>query len=102
MAVSKKYVSTVLHLAHSHVMGAHLGVEKTRKRIANCFHWPGVVRAVEDYCQTCSECQKMSPKSHFKSPLIPLPIIEVLFSRNAMDPVGPLVKSARGHQYILA
>ncbi|XP_075939166.1 uncharacterized protein LOC142940136 [Anarhichas minor] len=101
LVIPKQYVSTVLHLAHSHVMGAHLGVEKTRQWIASRFHWPGVVRAVEDYCRTCIECQKMSPEPHFKSPLIPLPIIDVPFSRIAMDLVGPLAKSARGHQYIL-
>ncbi|XP_071061873.1 uncharacterized protein [Pseudochaenichthys georgianus] len=97
----KPVPGVVLHLAHSHVLGAHLGVEKTRQRIGSRFHWPGVVRAIEDYCRTCVECQKMSPKPHFKNPLIPLPIIDVPFSRIAMDLVGPLVKSARGHQYIL-
>ena len=101
LVVPKPYVSTVLHLAHSHVLGAHLGVEKTKDRIMVRFFWPGVVRAVTDYCQTCPECQKKAPKPHFKNPLIPLPIIDVPFDRIAMDLVGPLVKSARGHQYIL-
>jgi len=101
LVVPKPYVSTVLHLAHSHVLGAHLGVEKTRQRIVSRFHWPGVVRAVEDYWSTCMECQKMIPKPHFKSPLIPLLIIDVPFSRIAMDLVGPLTKSAWGHQYII-
>eukprot|EP00063_Salmo_salar_P014535 XP_013989370.1 PREDICTED: uncharacterized protein LOC106566074 [Salmo salar] len=63
-------------LAHTHLLGAHLGIEKTRERIGNRFHWPGVKRAVEDYCR-------------------------VPFERMAMDLVGPLVKTARGHQYIL-
>lgn len=35
------------------------------------------------------------------SPLIPLPIIEVPFECIGMDLVGPLPKSARGHEYIL-
>ncbi|KAL1277202.1 hypothetical protein QQF64_023875 [Cirrhinus molitorella] len=35
------------------------------------------------------------------SPLIPLPIIEVPFERIGMDLVGPLPKSARGHEHIL-
>jgi len=74
LVVPKPFVSTVLHLTHSHVLGAHLGVEKTRQRIASWFHWPGVVRMLP-----CAECQKMSPKPHFKSPLIPLPIIDVPF-----------------------
>ncbi|XP_066460899.1 zinc finger protein 850-like [Eleutherodactylus coqui] len=39
--------------------------------------------------------------SNSRSPLVPLPVIEVPFDRIAMDLVGPVVKSARGHQYIL-
>ncbi|XP_053473735.1 uncharacterized protein LOC128603132 [Ictalurus furcatus] len=35
------------------------------------------------------------------APLIPLPIIRVPFERVGMDLVGPLPKSARGHEYIL-
>ena len=80
---------------------AHLGVEKTLDRIKARFHWPGVKRAVEDYCRSCPECQQVAPKPHFRGPLIPLPIISVPFSKIAMDLVGPLPKSSRGHQYIL-
>lgn len=97
MFVPKPYVPTVLHLAHSYVLWAHLVVEKTRQQIASRFHWP--VRAEEDYCCTCVE--KMRPKPHFKSPLIHFSIIYVLFSYIAMNLVGPLAKSARGYQYIL-
>ena len=42
-----------------------------------------------------------APKAHFRNPLVPLPIIGVPFERIAMDIVGPLVKTARGHRYIL-
>ncbi|KAF1388735.1 hypothetical protein PFLUV_G00065720 [Perca fluviatilis] len=88
-------------LTHSHLLGAHLGVEKTLDRIKARFYWPGVKRAVEDYCRSCPECQMVAPKPHFRSPLVPMPIISVPFSRIAMDLVGPLPKSNRGHQYIL-
>ncbi len=96
LVVPKQYVATVLHLAHSHVLGAHLGIEKTRQRNASQLHWSGVVRAVEDYCLIFGiECQKMSPKPQFESPLIPHQIIDVPFSQIAMDLVGPLMKSTR-------
>lgn len=38
----------------------------------------------------------------YRNPLVPLPIIGVPFERVAIDLVGPLVKTAKGHQYILA
>ncbi|KAL2095474.1 hypothetical protein ACEWY4_010193 [Coilia grayii] len=101
LVVPKEYVPKVLYLAHSHILGGHLGREKTYERILDRFYWPGVKRAVEDYCRHCAECQINSPKVQFRNTLIPLPIIETPFSRIGMDIVGPLPKSSRGHHYIL-
>lgn len=101
LLVPKAYVSKVLYLAHSHPLGAHLGSEKTYERLTLRFYWPGVKRAVEDYCQHCAECSLHSPKVTYRNPLIPLPIIDVPFKRIGMDIVGPLPKSSRGHRYIL-
>lgn len=44
---------------------------------------------------------KGSAMVHFRSPLVPLPIIEVPFNRNTKYLVGFLAKSARGHKHIL-
>ncbi len=55
----------------------------------------------ESFCQACPTCQRTSPRTPPPSPLIPLPIIEVPFERIGMDLVGPLPKSARGHEHIL-
>ena len=101
LLVPKSYVSRVLYLAHSHQLGAHLAVEKTYERVLARFYWPGVKRAVEDFCKSCPECQLNAPRPIQRNPLIPLPIIEVPFTRLAVDIVGPLPKSARGHKYIL-
>ena len=101
LLVPKCYVPKVLYLAHSHLLGAHLGVEKTYDRILGRFYWPGVKRAVQDYCRSCRECQKTAPKVAYRNPLIPLPIIDTPFQKVAMDIVGPLPKSSRGHRYIL-
>ena len=101
LLVPKTFVSKVIYLAHSHQLGAHLGVDKTYERIVARFYWPGVRRAVVDFCKGCDVCQKTAPRPVQRNPLIPLPIIDVPFSRIGMDIVGPLPKSARGHRYIL-
>ena len=101
LLVPKSHISRVLYLAHTHQLGAHLGVQKTYDRIVARFYWPGVKRAVEDFCKCCEMCQRTAPKPAQRNPLIPLPIIETPFTRIAMDIVGPLPKSARGHRYIL-
>lgn len=101
LVVPQPYRRMVLDLAHKHALGGHLSSEKTRECILQRFFWPGVHTEVSRYCESCPECQLTAPKPHFRSPLVPLPIIEVPFDIIAMDLVGPIVKSARGHQYIL-
>jgi len=92
---------TVLQLARTHLLGAHLGIEKTKERVLQRFFWPGVHQEVEFYCHSCPDCQITAPKPAYRNPLISLPIIGTPFERVGMDIVGPLPKSARGHQYIL-
>ena len=101
LLLPRGYISKALYLAHTHLLGAHLGMEKTYERLRARFYWPGIKRAVEDYCRCCAECQLHSPRNTVPSPLIPLPIIDVPFQRIGMDIVGPLPKSSRGHKYIL-
>ena len=101
LLVPKMFITKVIYLAHSHQLGAHLGVDKTYDRIVARFYWPGVRRAVADFCRGCDVCQKTAPRPVQRNPMIPMPIIDVPFSRIAMDIVGPLPKSARGHRYIL-
>lgn len=101
LVVPTVYRGTVLDMAHGHLMGGHLGAEKTTDRILQRFFWPGVHKDVKNYFDTCPECQISAPRPHYLSPLVPLPIIEIPFERIAMDLVGPIVRSARGHQHIL-
>ncbi|XP_063070441.1 uncharacterized protein LOC134461440 [Engraulis encrasicolus] len=101
LLVPQPHRATVLNLAHTHLLGAHLGVEKTTERILQRFFWPGVHKEIENFCRSCPDCQKRAPKPTYRNPLIPLPIIETPFQRIGLDIVGPLPKSSRGHQYIL-
>ena len=101
LLVPRPYISKVLFMAHSHLLGAHLGMDKTREGVLARFYWPGVKEDVVRYCQSCPECQRMAPRPTVRNPLIPMPIIEVPFDRIALDIVCPLPKTSRGHRYIL-
>ncbi|KAL0199491.1 hypothetical protein M9458_008031, partial [Cirrhinus mrigala] len=101
LVVPRSKTETVLELAHSHPLAGHLGVHNTIQRIQDLFHWPGLEAEVKRFCEACPTCQRTSPRKPPPSPLIPLPIIEVPFERIGMDLVGPLLKSARGHEHIL-
>ena len=91
----------VLKLAHDIPMAGHLGRKKTTDRVLQRFYWPGVFRDVQDYCRTCTACQKSSARGVRRAPLIPLPIMDEPFRRIAMDIVGPLPRSSSGKRYIL-
>ena len=101
LVVPRPYVNKALYMAHTHLLGAHLGMDKTRDRILNRFYWPGVKRNVEDYCRACPECQRTAPRPTVRNPLIPMPLIEVPFDRLGLNIIGPLPKTSRGHRYVL-
>ena len=58
LVVPRAYVSKILYMAHTHLLGAHLGMDKTRERVLASFYWLGVKRDVERHCQGCPECQR--------------------------------------------
>ncbi|KAI2653740.1 Retrovirus-related Pol polyprotein [Labeo rohita] len=101
LVVLKTKTEMVLELTHSHPLAGHLGVHNNTQKIRDHFHWPGLEAEVKRFCKACPTCQRTSPRKPPPSPLIPLPIIEVPFEQIGMDLVGPLPKSARGHEHIL-
>ena len=101
LVVPHPYITKVLFMAHSHLLGAHLVMDEKRERILARFYWPGVKADVVRYCQACPECQCTAPRPSVWNPLIPMLIIDVPFERIALDIVGPLPKTSCGHRYIL-
>uniref|UniRef100_A0A8B9GZE8 Gypsy retrotransposon integrase-like protein 1 n=1 Tax=Astyanax mexicanus TaxID=7994 RepID=A0A8B9GZE8_ASTMX len=92
----------VLKLGHSEPWAGHMGVAKTLSRVASRFYWPRQYQDVVDFCKACPECQLTAPrKIASKVPLITLSIVDVPFSRIAMDIAGPLPTSRGGNRYIL-
>ena len=102
IVVPKKYRYQIMHTAHDRPFGGHLGNKKTRERILNHFYWPGIFPDVAKFCKSCENCQKCIPKGRVpKAPLIPIQPMDEPFKRVAIDIVGPLNRTKRGHKYIL-
>ena len=92
--------ATVLKLAHSIPMTGHLGKIKTASQILQRFYWPTMFKDVGTYCKSCTECRK----HHMGESIRTLDVYAnsaATFHHNAMDTVGPLPRSRRGHRYIL-
>ena len=92
---------SALELAHSIPLSGHLGRKKTYARLAQRFFWPSMSREVAEYCRSCEACQKCSHRKPPRVPMIPLPTVDVPFSRVAMDLIGPLPRSRAGNRYVL-
>ncbi len=97
------YRTAVLKLAHDHSLSGHLGSNKTFKRVAKYFYWPGLRSAVSRYCRSCHACQLAGKPNQIirPAPLQPIPVMGEPFERLILDCVGPLPKSKAGYQYIL-
>ena len=101
VVVPEKFRVEVLALAHCSPLAAHLGRKKTCSKILTAFFWPGVYKDVRDFCHSCEDCQRGGKANRRRAPLMPLPTVEEPFRRLAMDIVGPLRETKRGHKFIL-
>ena len=90
----------VLHTAHTISSAGHLG-KKNVERILRRFYWPTIYCDTAEFCRSCDICQKSSHRKSTRVPMIPLPIMDEMFSRIAMDIIGPLPRSLAGHRYVL-
>ena len=95
------YRKKVLQIAHDLPLAGHLGKDKTLTRISRRFFWPTLSQDVASYVRSCPACQRTRQKKGEKAPLQPMPIMGNPFERIAMDVVGPLPKTRKGHEYIL-
>ncbi|XP_025116167.1 uncharacterized protein LOC112577326 [Pomacea canaliculata] len=94
---------SVMDVAHSSIMGGHLGVRKTLDKVTAAFYWPGISGDVTRFCQSCDACQKTVHKGKVaKVPLQKMPLIDVPFKRVAVDLIGEIKPASEsGHRYIL-
>ena len=58
-------------------------------------------RDVVEFCRSCEACQKCGHRKPARVPMVPMPVVDVPFSRVAMDLVGPLPRSCAGNRYVL-
>jgi ferredoxin len=86
----------VMRIAHDTPMSGHLGAKKTRDRIWSEFYWPGMCQEIRRYCQSCDQCQRISPKGRVKKvPLGRMPLMDQPFDRVAVDLVEPIACASR-------
>ena len=59
---------------HDSAQGGHLGADKTASRVRQVGYWVGMLGDIEQYCQSCLNCQASKQPSPPKAPLISMPV----------------------------
>lgn len=101
LLVTQSKINLLIHIAHSHSLGSHLGARNTLKKLRDHFHWPGMKAEIRDFCQQFPQCQCSFPKNPAPALLLPLPVIGMPFERVGMDLLWLFPKSPQGHEFIL-
>jgi transposase InsO family protein len=91
----------LLVTCHDHKLAGHLGIRRTKQRVARDYVWTGMVKDISANVRGCDVCQRVKssnqrPAGKMDSEIVDGPGVAV-----SVDFVGPLVKSPRGHQYAL-
>ena len=87
--------------AHNDPQSGHLGTEKTYKRIATNYFWPGCFKDVSSYVKKCENCQRCKVDEQAPTGLMGHKIIEEPWLVVAADIMGSFSRSQSGFQYIL-
>lgn len=99
VAELKRYLIRELHCSP---YAGHPGVKRTQTLISRYFFWPGMRGDINDFVSGCLPCQRNKAVSGPKAgKLLPLPVPNAIWDDISMDFVGPLPKTARGHDAVL-
>ncbi|MCP3667793.1 MAG: DDE-type integrase/transposase/recombinase, partial [Gammaproteobacteria bacterium] len=101
LVVPLSHRQRVLQACHDDIFSAHLGVEKTLKKVSQRFFWPNLKQTVIDYVRHCPDCQtKKNPPQAERAPMVPIPVTGP-WATVGVDILGPLPITERGNSFIL-
>lgn len=87
---------------HSHPTGGHFGVQRTKAKVKEVFHWEGLAKDVEKFVRNCDSCQRVKAPRHLpKGELHPLSIPGRRWESVSMDLITDLPPTKRGFDSIV-
>jgi len=92
----------VLRLAHGDsVLSGHLGIDHTYAAIAYAYYWTGIANDISHFVHSCTVCAaaKSSNQLHLGTEFF-LAVPLQPFTSWAMDLIGPLPPTKKGHKWI--
>jgi len=92
----------ILRENHDAPTAGHLGITKTLARLARSYYWPGMFRDASQYVKNCDSCNKYKPSQQGTPGKMHATPAEHPWQIVAVDLMGPLPRSSKGHVWILA
>ncbi|KAK3533091.1 hypothetical protein QTP70_006783 [Hemibagrus guttatus] len=62
LVVPHSWTALLMHLAHTHPLGGHLGPCNTLEKLKDRFTSPGMKAEVQAFSRACPRCQRMAPQ----------------------------------------
>ena len=88
----------LLQMAHA----GHPGIVRMKRKIRECYWWPGMDKEIEHFVRNCLPCQdsaKSAPKLHIEPYRIPLP--DSPWEKLAIDITGPFDNAPHNMKFIV-
>lgn len=103
ITLPKSLRQETLYNYHDHPLSAHLGVEKTYKKILQRYYWPSIYKDTRKYVTSCLSCQlrKVDHTPAYGQMLTSPQVTGTPFERFVIDYIGPISPTSNGHAYIL-
>lgn len=97
IVVPKSLRSMLCTYYHSSIVGGHLGINKTYRKMAQQFYWPGMRLEVSKFVRGCQQCQLAKPAQHTRVGFQASQPSSRPWECIHVDYVGPLTRSSDGN-----
>ncbi|XP_057188755.1 interleukin-13 receptor subunit alpha-1 isoform X1 [Triplophysa rosa] len=93
-------ISDTLHYLHGDPCSGHYSAERTLKRAQSLCFWPGMRKAIEEYCESCVACEsRRNPVPQRRAPL--QSIMAVRPFQMVCTDITEMPVTSKGHRYVL-
>lgn len=93
--------AALLQDAHAAPGSGHPGITRLQQSLQRHYYWPRMADDISAYVRSCRECQLIKPSTSPAAPQTTFPFPKQPFQEIALDFVGPLPPTARGHDFLL-
>lgn len=105
LVIQKRLMPAFMYMNHDHIFAGHIGFDKTYAKISHNYFWfrkfSDVFHNIQEYVRSCMTCTSRKLQQ-LQTPLQETPIHSSPCHIVVIDILGPLPKSTKGNEYLLA